>query len=157
MINDYLKPVEMDGVTYNIRMASAVDQRSVMFKMARYGLMEAVKQMALAEIGSARADLVALTIVGRMIQLMPEDDFNFVCDKLLDRAAVHGGKQVTIEDFRGDMQKYVKLVVLALGVNFSDFSSLLTMFQKSFDSSGQEQGTTSEPTPTGSSGDPAQE
>lgn len=157
MITSVQRPVEMDGQTYIIAMASAVDQRSVMFKMARYGLMEAVKQMALAEIGSARADLVALTIVGRMIQLMPEDDFNFVCDKLLDRAAVQGGKQVTIEDFRGDMQKYVKLVVLALGVNFSDFSSLLTMFQKSFDSSGQEQGKTSEPTPTGSSGDPAQE
>ena len=154
---DYLKPVDMDGVTYNIRMASAEDQRSVMFKMSRYGLMEAIKQLALAQVGSARADLVALTIVGRMIQQMPEDDFNFVCDKILAKAAVSGGKEVTINDFRGEMQKYVKLVVLALGVNFSDFSPLLTMFQKSFGSSGQEQATTSEPTPTGSSGDPAQE
>lgn len=154
---DYLKPVDMDGVTYNIRMASAVDQRSVMFKMARYGLMEAIKQLALAQVGSARADLVALTIVGRMIQQMPEDDFNYVCDVILKKSAIAGGKEVTIEDFRGDMQKYVKLVVLALGVNFSDFSPLLTMFQKSFGSSGQEQATTSEPTPTGSSGDPAQE
>lgn len=157
MITDYLKPVEMDGVTYVIRMASAEDQRSIMFKMGRYGLMEAIKQMALAEIGSARADLVALTIVGRMIQLMPEDDFNFVCDKLLDKAAIQGGKQVTLNDFRGEMQKYVKLAVLALGVNFSDFTVFLTLFRKSFDSSGQEQETTYEPKPTGSSGDPAQE
>lgn len=154
---DYIGRVVQGGTTYNVAMASAVDQRSIMFKLGRSGLTEMVRQMALAEIGSSRADVVALAIVGKMIQVMPEEDFNFIADKLLARVYREGDKnQVTLDDFRGEMQAYVHLVVLALGVNFKDFSQLLTIFQKSFGSSSQEAEKTSEPTPTGSSGDPAQ-
>lgn len=155
---DYIGRVVQGGTTYNVAMASAVDQRSIMFKLGRSGLTEMVRQMALAEIGSSRADVVALAIVGKMIQVMPEEDFNFISDKLLARVYREGDKnQVTLEDFRGEMQAYVHLVVLALGVNFKDFSQLLTIFQKSFGSSAQEAAQNSEPKPTGSSGDPAQE
>lgn len=157
-MSEYIGQVNQGGVTYNIAMASAVDQRSIMFKLGRSGLTEMVRQMALAEIGSSRADVVALAIVGKMIQVMPEEDFNFIADKLLARVYREGDRnQVTLDDFRGEMQAYVHLVVLALGVNFKDFSQLLTIFQKSFGSSGQEAEKKSEPTPTGSSGDPAQE
>lgn len=154
---DYIGRVVQGGTTYNVAMASAVDQRSIMFKLGRSGLTEMVRQMALAEIGSSRADVVALAIVGKMIQVMPEEDFNFIADKLLARVYREGDKnQVTLDDFRGEMQAYVHLIVLALGVNFKDFSQLLTIFQKSFGSSSQEAEKTSEPTQTGSSGDPAQ-
>lgn len=158
MSNPFIGRVSMGGTSYGIGMASAVDQRSIMFKLGRSGLTEMVRQMALAEVGSSRADVVALAIVGKMIQVMPEEDFNFIADKLLERVYREGdNKQVTMEDFRGEMQSYVHLVVLALGVNFKDFSQLLTIFQKSFGSSGQEAEKKSEPTQTGSSGDPAQE
>lgn len=154
---DYIGRVVQGGTTYNVAMASAVDQRSIMFKLGRSGLTEMVRQMALAEIGSSRADVVALAIVGKMIQVMPEEDFNFIADKLLARVYREGDKnQVTLDDFRGEMQAYVHLIVLALGVNFKDFSQLLTIFQKSFGSSSQEAEKKSEPTQTGSSGDPAQ-
>lgn len=156
-MSEYIGQVNQGGVTYNIAMASAVDQRSIMFKLGRSGLTEMVRQMALAEIGSSRADVVALAIVGKMIQVMPEEDFNYIADKLLARVYREGDRnQVTLDDFRGEMQAYVHLVVLALGVNFKDFSQLLTIFQKSFGSSVQEAEKKSEPTPTGSSGDPAQ-
>ena len=156
-MSEYIGQVNQGGVTYNIAMASAVDQRSIMFKLGRSGLTEMVRQMALAEIGSSRADVVALAIVGKMIQVMPEEDFNYIAGKLLARVYREGDRnQVTLDDFRGEMQAYVHLVVLALGVNFKDFSQLLTIFQKSFGSSVQEAEKKSEPTPTGSSGDPAQ-
>lgn len=153
----FLGRVNQNGTTYGVAMASAVDQRSILFKLARCGLTEMVHQMARAQLGESRADVIALAIVGRMIQVMPEEDFNFIADKLLARVRREGDqREVSIDDFRGDMQAYMHLVVLALGVNFKDFSQLLTIFQKSFGSSAQEAEKKSEPTPTGSSGDPAQ-
>ena len=154
--SDLIKPVELDGKTYNIAMCSALDQRAIMFRLAKYGLEPMLREISLSMLAQqtgAYKDtrLVALSIVGTMIARMPEDDFNLVCDKVLYKVQCDGQK-VSISDFTGNMSNYNKLAVAALGVNFSDFTALLSLMMKSTgtDKKDQETEETSTPESTGS-------
>lgn len=153
---DYLKTVELDGEHYTIAMASAVQQRSVMFKPGKYGLEPAIRNIALAQVGEQSVDVIYLGIVATMMYRIPEEDFNFIADTMLQKVRKQGHQHpITINDFTGKMQNYTKLVLLALGVNFADFSQFLTLFQKSIEAApDQEQASeTSTQESTGSSGD----
>ena len=143
-------------------MAPAVDQRSVMFKLGKYGLEPMLREISMAlaadNLGVFKdVRLVGLSVVGTLIGRMPEEDFNFVCDKMLFMVS-QGGKNVTIDDFRGDMQTYTQLLIAALGLNFRDFSSFLSQMMKST-ATGADQEAKDQQTPqsTGSSGAPASE
>lgn len=154
---DYLKTVELDGEHYTIAMASAVQQRSVMFKLGKYGLEPAIRNIALAQVGEQSVDVIYLGIVATMMYRIPEEDFNFIADTMLQKVRKQGHQHpITINDFTGKMQNYTKLVLLALGTNFSDFSAFLSLFQKSTkEVPGAETEGTSTRESTGSSGDHA--
>lgn len=128
----YIRTIEHDGVTYRFGMPSAEKQRAVLFRLGKYGVEPMIKGLALAEIGAASSFVVAGGIVGTMLARMPEEDFNFVCDSMLGKLFKEGSTTpLTMEDFSGRLRTYFTLVVLALGNSFSDFSGLLTLFQKS--------------------------
>lgn len=156
---DLIKSVELDGEHYNIAMCPADKQRAVMFRLGKYGLEPAVRNIALAQVGGQSVDAILLGIFGTMMYRIPEEDFNFILDTMLYKVRKVGQEApVTLADFTGDMQKYLKLAGLALGANFGDFSGLLTLFQKStVEEPGGEKVQNSTPESTGSSGDPASE
>lgn len=157
---DLIKSVEMDGEVYNIAMQSAETQRAIMFRLGKYGLEPACREIALTMVGGKSVEAVLIGIMGTMMYRIPEDDFNFILDKLLYKVRKVGqDAPVTIADFTGRMQAYTKLAVLAMGVNFADFSSFLTLFQKSIVTEpGQEQTEqNSTPQSTGMSGESASE
>ena len=146
------------GIKYRVQMASGADQRKVSYILARSGLRELVQQLALIELGNNNARLAILSVIVRTLEAMEFRDFEFVADKMLERAYRDGDQNpVTIEDFRGEIEDYYYLMALALDLNFKGFFSSLTTLWKSADSSGQGQEEESTPASTGSSGDPAQE
>lgn len=131
----YIRTIEHDGVTYRFGMPGAEKQRSVLFRLGKYGVEPMIRGLALAEVGAASSFMVAGGIVGTMLARMPEDDFNFVCDSMLGKLFKEGSTTpLTMEDFSGRLKTYFTIVVLALGIVFEDFSGLLTLFQKSTDS-----------------------
>ncbi len=131
----YIRTIEHDGVTYRFAMPGAEKQRSVLFRLGKYGVEPMIRGLALAEVGAASSFMVAGGIVGTMLARMPEDDFNFVCDSMLGKLFKEGSTTpLTMEDFSGRLKTYFTIVVLALGIVFEDFSGLLTLFQKSTDS-----------------------
>lgn len=157
---DYIKQVELDGVTYNVAMQSAKVQRAVLFRLGKYGVEPAIRQIALAQVGAQSYEVIMLGIVGTMLSRIPEADFEFIADSMLYKVRKVGDERdITIGEFTGRMQDYVRLVVAALGVNFADFSQFLTLFQKStVTAPGQEEKSeTSTQESTGTSGDPASE
>lgn len=158
--SDLIKEVDLGGVKYRVAMASAKDQRSVMFLLAHYGLEGALSQVALAKFRGGDADMAALGIMATLMAKIPESDFNRILDLILSKVfLVEGGAQVTLNHFQGRMQDYVKLGVLALGVNFADFTGLLSLFQRSTDTT-EDQETedqTSTQESTGISGESAPE
>lgn len=128
----HIRSIEHDGVTYRFGMPSAEKQRAVLFRLGKYGVEPMIRGLALAEVGSASAFMVAGGIVGTMLARMPEADFNFVCDSMLGKLFKEGSATaLTMEDFSGRLKTYFTLVVLALGNVFEDFTGLLTLFQKS--------------------------
>lgn len=159
---DLVKSVELDGISYTIAMAPADKQRAVMFRLGKYGLEPAIRQMALAQVGAQSVEAIMLGIMGTMMYRIPEEDFNFILDTILYKVRRAGDQNpVTINDFTGRMQDYTRLAILALGVNFADFSNFLTLFQKSIveepagEKEAQQQPETSTQPSTGFSGDPA--
>lgn len=156
---DLIKTVELDGVSYTIAMAPAEKQRAVMFRLGKYGLEPAIRQMALAQVGAQSTEAIILGIMGTMMYRIPEEDFNFILDTILYKVRKNGdANPVTIADFTGRMQDYTRLAILALGVNFADFSSFLTLFRKSTVTEPGDQEQTSENSTqpsTGTSGDSA--
>lgn len=159
---DLVKSVELDGVSYTIAMAPADKQRAVMFRLGKYGLEPAIRQMALAQVGAQSVEAIMLGIMGTMMYRIPEEDFNFILDTILYKVRRAGDQNpVTINDFTGRMQDYTRLAILALGVNFADFSNFLTLFQKSIveepagEKEAPQQPETSTQPSTGFSGDPA--
>ena len=131
----YIRTIEHDGVTYRFAMPGAEKQRSVLFRLGKYGVEPMIRGLALAEVGAASSFMVAGGIVGTMLARMPEDDFNFVCDSMLGKLFKEGSTApLTMEDFSGRLKTYFTLVVMALGNVYEDFSGLLTLFQKSTDS-----------------------
>lgn len=157
---DLIKEVDLNGVKYRVAMASAKDQRSVMFLLAHYGLESALSRVALARFNGEGADLAALGIMGTLMARIPESDFNRILDLILGKVfLVEDNSQVTLNHFQGRMQDYVKLGVLALGVNFADFTGLLSLFHSSTDSTKDQEkaGQISTPESTGISGESAPE
>lgn len=154
-----VRTIEFEGVTYRFAMPSAEKQRAILFRLGKYGVEPMIRGLALAEVGASSSIAVAGGIVGTMLARIPEDDFNFICDSLLGKLFVEGSTTpVTLNDFSGRLKTYFTVVVLALGTTFEDFTGLLTLFQKSTDSTeavvpGQESDST-QPS-TGNSGDPA--
>lgn len=154
-----VRTIELEGVTYRFAMPSAEKQRAILFRLGKYGVEPMIRGLALAEVGASSSIAVAGGIVGTMLARIPEDDFNFICDSLLGKLFVEGSTTpVTLNDFSGRLKTYFTVVVLALGATFEDFTGLLTLFQKSTDSTeavvpGQESDST-QPS-TGNSGDPA--
>lgn len=156
---DLIKTVEMDGVEYRVAMASAKDQRSVMYLLAHYGMEAALQQVSMARFSGTGADTAALGIMGTLMARIPEHDFNRILDIILAKVSlVSDGSMVTINTFQGKMQDYVKLGILAMGVNFADFTGLLSLFRSSTATTEDQEKQDQEPTrpSTGSSGDPAQ-
>lgn len=132
--SDLIKEVDLNGVKYRVAMASAKDQRSVMFLLAHYGLESALSRVALAKFSGESVDMAALGIMGTLMARIPESDFNRILDLILSKVfLVEDGSQVTLNHFQGKMQDYIKLGVLALGVNFADFTGLLNLFRSSTD------------------------
>lgn len=131
---DLIKEVDLNGVKYRVAMTSAKDQRSVMFLLAHYGLESALSRVSLAQFSGEGADMTALGIMGTLMARIPESDFNRILDLILSKVfLVEDGSQVTLNHFQGKMQDYIKLGVLALGVNFADFTGLLNLFRSSTD------------------------
>lgn len=160
--SDLIKTVTVGGEDYRIAMCSAEDQRKILFRLGKYGLEPALREISLAMIPSEAlanrpVEMVPLAIVGTMISRMPEDDFNLICDKVLQKAQKVGEQRVvTLNDFTGRMQLYTQLAVAALGVNFADFSQFLSLFKRSTGTvETQEPSENSTQESTGSSGDPA--
>lgn len=130
--SSYIKTIEHEGVTYRFAMPSAVDQRAILFRLGKYGIEPMIRGLAIAETGGSTAELVVGGIVGRMMAMIPEQDFDFICDKLLGKMFADGSdKPITLEHFSGKMKTYFTIAVLALGATFEDFTGLLTLFQKS--------------------------
>lgn len=160
---DLIKIVDLDGVSYSIAMCPADKQRAVMFRLGKYGLEPAIRNMALAQVGAQSVEAIVLGIMGTMMSRMPEEDFNFILDTILYKVRRVGDTNaVTLSDFTGRMQDYTRLAIMALGTNFSDFSSFLTLFRKSTTEAPAvkeetDQPESSTPQSTGSSGDPASE
>lgn len=157
---DLIKTVEMDGVEYKVAMASAKDQRSVMYLLAHYGMEAALQQVSMARFSGTGADTAALGIMGTLMARIPEHDFNRILDTILAKVSlVSDGSMVTINTFQGKMQDYIKLGILALGVNFADFTGLLSLFRSSTATTGdqEKQGQEQTQQSTGSSGDHVQE
>lgn len=158
---DLIKTVDLDGVSYSIAMCPADKQRAVMFRLGKYGLEPAIRNMALAQVGAQSVEAIVLGIMGTMMSRMPEEDFNFILDTILYKVRRAGDTNpVTLSDFTGRMQDYTRLAIMALGVNFADFSSFLTLFRKSTTEAPAvkeetDQPENSTPQSTGSSGDPA--
>lgn len=154
-----IRTIEHEGVQYRFMMPSALQQRAVLFRLGKYGVEPMIRGLALAQLGGSSSIVVSGGIVGSMLQRIPEDDFNFICETMLSKLHAEGGKEpLTIEHFSGRLKTYFTLVVLAMGNVFEDFTGLLTPFQKSTDSAeaadqGQESASTQQS--TGSSGDPA--
>lgn len=129
---DLIKTVDLDGVSYSIAMCPADKQRAVMFRLGKYGLEPAIRNMALAQVGAQSVEAIVLGIMGTMMSRMPEEDFNFILDTILYKVRRVGvSDPVTLGDFTGRMQDYTRLAIMALGVNYKDFSSFLTLFRKS--------------------------
>lgn len=152
---DLIKEVDLNGVKYRVAMASAKDQRSVMFLLAHYGLDSALSRVAMAKFNDETAEMTALGIMGTLMARIPEADFNRILDLILGKVfLVEDGSAVTLNHFQGKMQDYIKLGVLALGVNFADFSGLLSLFRSSTDTTKDQETTaqTSTQESTGSSG-----
>ena len=127
---DFVRKIEHEGVTYTFGMPSAEKQRAVLFRLGKYGVEPLIRGLAQAELGAASSVAIAGQIVGVMLSRIPEDDFNFICDTMLSQ--LHkDGQLVGMQHFSGRLKTYFTLVVLALGNSFSDFSGLLTLFQKS--------------------------
>lgn len=155
-MSEFVKTVTVDGETYSVAVCSAVDQRALLFRLGKYGMEPAIRNLALAQVGAQSTEVILLGVVGTMLSRIPEDDFNFIADTLLYKVR-KGGKEVGIGDFQNRMQAYVKLIVAALGANFQDFSQFLAHFQSSTDTApGQETTDQNSTQPsTGTSGDPA--
>jgi len=154
---DFIRKIEHDGVTYTFGMPSAEKQRSVLFRLGKYGVEPLIRGLAQAELGAASSVAIAGQIVGVMLSRIPEDDFNFICDTMLGQMHMNGELQ-TINNFSGRLKTYFTLVVLALGNVFEDFTGLLTLFQSSTgstDEPGASQESASTQPSTGTSGDPA--
>lgn len=130
---DLIKEVDLNGVKYRVAMASAKDQRSVMFRLAKHGMEPFLQQIAITQYHEADPDMVAVSIMGTMMARMPESDFNFILDSILAQVFKVEGGQVSINDFQGKMQDYTRLGILALGINFADFTGLLNLFRSSTD------------------------
>ena len=157
---DFIKEIELDGEVYRVAMCSAKDQRSVMFKLAHYGMEGALKQVVLTQSTGLGADIAALGIMSTLMSRIPEHDFNAILDMVLGKVhLVDGGQKVDLNHFQGRMQDYLKLGILALGVNFADFSRLLTLFRSSTVTAEDQEKMDPQSTQqsTGNSGDPAQE
>ena len=111
--------VTVEGITYNYVQCNAKTQRSIMFRLAKYGL------AGVLEHAIENEDMGGAFISG-LFTNMPEGEFNEICDSLLYKCFVQGETSpVTIDDFTGKMPDYMRLVVELLKGNFSDFSGLL--------------------------------
>lgn len=157
---DLIKEVTLNDVKYRVAMASAKDQRSIMFLLAHYGLEGALSRVALAKFSGDGADMAALGIMATLMAKIPESDFNRILDLILGKVfLVEDSSQVTLNHFQGRMQDYIKLGVLALGVNFADFTGLLNLFRSSTDTTKDQEteAQTSTQESTGISGESAPE
>lgn len=158
--SDLIKEVDLNGVKYRVAMAPVKDQRAVMYLLGHYGLEAALSRIALARFSGEAPDMAALGIMGTVMTRIPESDFNRILDLILAKVyLVEDGSAVTLNHFQGQMQDYIKLGILALGVNFADFTGLLNLFRSSTDTTEDQEteAQTSTQESTGSSGDHAQE
>ena len=109
----HIKQVEVNGKTYNVTQASAIDQKNLLLMVGgRVALNSA----------SAEIDTINTVMMKGILITTPPETFDKIAAIVLHKTVLHGSSElITIENFSNNMNDYFTLVAEAIRVNLSDF------------------------------------
>lgn len=118
-----IKSVEVNGVTYNVPHASAMDQKRLMLLIGA--------KIALHSASAQVEEIDRQLLLGALTSL-PETVFDDIAGIVLGRVVKHGEQTpVDIGGFQGDIFSYFQLVAECVKVNLDDFFTYLDGVNKS--------------------------
>ena len=118
---DYVHTVLVNDEEYIIQTCSANQQWDMLNMFFRYGLSDALYQIAVGN-----RELIAASLFGKFSELASDKERAQVTEMLLGTCTKKGEKKpVEIDDFHGRMYSYILLHIEALKINYSDFMPIL--------------------------------
>nr|AKN36042.1 hypothetical protein [Vibrio splendidus]AKN36662.1 hypothetical protein [Vibrio sp. FF_482]AKN37837.1 hypothetical protein [Vibrio tasmaniensis]AKN38746.1 hypothetical protein [Enterovibrio norvegicus]AKN38954.1 hypothetical protein [Aliivibrio fischeri]AKN39135.1 hypothetical protein [Vibrio kanaloae]AKN39947.1 hypothetical protein [Vibrio sp. FF_307] len=118
---EYVRTAIVNDEEYIIQTCSANQQWDMLNMFFRYGLSDALYQIAVGN-----RELIAASLFGKFSELASDQERAQVTEMLLGTCIKKGEtKPIEIDDFHGRMYTFILLHIEALKLNYADFMPIL--------------------------------